>query len=184
MPTNHASNAIAFASNRIFTRAASLGHGLIGHYKKYGVIWALSVAALIVFQLFFKVGINVTESLPSKVFLITKFDRNVSKGDFVSFTWGGSDPYPKGVEFVKMVQGMPGDVVSYRGRWVFINDTFVAIAKTHSKSHKPLELGPSGVIPEGKYFVYATHPDSLDSRYALTGWIDQSSVRGRAYPIF
>ena len=184
MQKNHTPIAIAFASSPIFTRAACLGRELIGHYKKHWILWAMSIVALIAFQLFFKLGINVTESLPSKAFLITKFDHKVSKGDFVSFSWGGAEPYPKGVEFVKMVKGVPGDVVSYRGRLVFINDEFVAIAKPHSRTKKPLELGPSGVIPEGKYFVYATHPDSLDSRYALTGWIDQSSVRGRAYPIF
>ena len=53
------------------------------------------------------------------------------------------------------------------------------IAKTGQK----LALGPDGVIPEGHYFVYAPNSDSLDSRYALTGWISQKAVRGRPIPL-
>lgn len=165
-------------------RAKSLTQEVLEHYKKHWMPWAFVVAVCVLFQVFFKVGINVTESLPNRAFLVTKFDHQVQRGDYVSFAWNGTEPYPKGIEFVKIIKGVPGDVVSYRGRWVFINGQFVAVAKAFSKTQKPLELGPSGVIPEGKYFVYATHPDSLDSRYALTGWIDQSAVLGRAYPIF
>lgn len=183
MSNFHASDALA-ASCKWSKRARFLAHELITHYKKYWTIWASSIAVVLTFQLFFKLGINVTESLPFKAFVVTKFDHKVSKDDYVSFAWEGSGPYPKGIEFVKIVKGVPGDVVSYRDRLVFINGEFVAIAKSQSKTGKPLELGPSGVIPQGTYFVYAPHPDSLDSRYAVTGWIGQSAVRGRAYPIF
>lgn len=184
MQKTHPANRLVVAPNSWSVRAQLLANQVIGHYQKHWLIWATTISLVVLFQVFFKVGVNVTESLPDKAFLVTKFDHKLSRGDFVSFSWEGNEPYPKGIEFVKIIKGVPGDVVSYRGRWVFVNDEFVAIAKTHSKTHKPLELGPSGVIPEGKYFVYASHPDSLDSRYALTGWIDQGAVRGRAYPIF
>jgi conjugal transfer pilin signal peptidase TrbI len=32
--------------------------------------------------------------------------------------------------------------------------------------------------------VRAPHPDSLDSRYALTGWIAEDQIIGRAYALF
>ena len=35
-----------------------------------------------------------------------------------------------------------------------------------------------------RYYVQAGHPDSLDSRYALTGWIHRSQIIGRARALF
>jgi conjugal transfer pilin signal peptidase TrbI len=32
--------------------------------------------------------------------------------------------------------------------------------------------------------VRAPHPDSLDSRYALTGWVTQAQIIGRAHVLF
>jgi conjugal transfer pilin signal peptidase TrbI len=48
----------------------------------------------------------------------------------------------------------------------------------------PLELGPTGILPAGRYYVRAPHPDSLDSRYWLTGWISDAQIIGRAYALF
>jgi conjugal transfer pilin signal peptidase TrbI len=165
-------------------RSIGLVQQLRGHFQKFWLLWLIPLAITVVFQTFFKVGINVTNSLPQSAFLVTKFDQQLKRGDYLSFSWTGAYPYPMGVEFIKIVKGMPGDVVSYKGRDVFINGEYVATAKPFSQSRKALELGPSGVIPVGKFFVYATHPESLDSRYALTGFIDRTAVRGRAYPIF
>jgi conjugal transfer pilin signal peptidase TrbI len=47
-----------------------------------------------------------------------------------------------------------------------------------------LTLGPTGVIPPGHYFVWTPHRDSLDSRYALTGWIKDAQLQGKSIPLF
>ena len=39
-------------------------------------------------------------------------------------------------------------------------------------------------LPAGRYYVRAPHPDSLDSRYRLTGWISDAQIIGRAYALF
>ncbi len=39
-------------------------------------------------------------------------------------------------------------------------------------------------MPIGSYYVRAPHPDSLDSRYALTGWVSLSQIFGRAHALF
>ena len=41
-----------------------------------------------------------------------------------------------------------------------------------------------GVIPAGHYYVYAPHKDSLDSRYALVGWISEEEIIGRTFSLF
>lgn len=165
-------------------RTVTLLHNMGSYYRQHWPIWLAVVLAVITFNIFFKVGINVSESLPDKAFVVAKYDHKIERGNYVSFAWNGSGPYGKGLEFVKIIRGVPGDVVTLEGRKVFINGEYVATAKELSKTRQPLELGPTGVIPPGKYFVFAPHPDSLDSRYALTGWIDEEAILGRAYPIF
>ena len=154
------------------------------HYQRYWRWWLAYVLCIFVFTAFFKVGINVTESLPEKIYLVSKWEKSVVKGQYVSFKWHGGGPYGKDWEFIKIVRGVPGDVVKFEGQKVFINDEFVAEAKTHSKYGQPLVIGPQGLIPAGQFFVFTPHKDSLDSRYALAGWIDEKAVVGRAYGLY
>lgn len=145
----------------------------------YRFSWFAAVASLVLLAQFFMVAINVSKSLPERVFIIGKWDSQPRRGEYMQFAWNGADPYPAGLQFVKVIRGVPGDVVSWSGRKVYINGEFVAEAKTHSSTGKPLRPGPSGEIPPGHYFVFAPHPDSLDSRYENTGWIESSRFRGR-----
>ena len=39
-------------------------------------------------------------------------------------------------------------------------------------------------LPEDRFFVWTPHPDSLDSRYEVTGWIARDQVLGRARVLF
>jgi conjugal transfer pilin signal peptidase TrbI len=165
-------------------RAMWLWRALSVYFSRHWKNWAIGVLCLLLFNAMFKVGINVTESLPQKVFIVTKFNHHVERGDYMSFVWHGTAHYRKGFNFVKIVRGVPGDTVSFIGRDVYVNGQFVAQAKPKSLKGEPLELGPSGVIPLGKYFVYATNKDSLDSRYALTGWIDEKNIIGKAYGLY
>lgn len=154
------------------------------HYLRHWRWWSAYLLCLVLFTVFFKIGINATESLPEKVYLVSKWETTVVKGQYISFKWHGGGPYGKGWEFIKIVKGVPGDVVRFEGRKVFINDEFVAEAKPFTKHGQPLDLGPQGTIPPGKFFVFTPHKDSLDSRYAMAGWIDEKAVVGRAYGLY
>ena len=135
------------------------------------------------FQCHYAVGINCSPSLPYHAFLIHKGEA-VAKGQFVAFRWAGGGPYPAGVTFVKIVVGMAGDHVTRIDRDYYVNDIAVGTAKTVSRKGVTLEPGPVGILPPGRYYVRAPHPDSLDSRYALTGWISEEQIIGRAYALF
>ncbi len=136
---------------------------------------------------FFTVGINLDHSLPGHVFLIHKGEMP-AKGKFVGFRFQGFPPYfPQGAIFVKILAGVPGDVVrvvddgciKYR-----VNRIVIGCAKPRTRDGKTLLLGPVGEIPRGRYAVRGTHPDSLDSRYAAVGWIRRGQIIGRAYRLF
>lgn len=160
-----------------------LSASLLNHMRKRWLYWLVPVGLYLLAAVFFKLGVNATESLPQRYFLVKKYDRHdFYRGDYISFTWHGG-VYPKGLEFVKIVAGVPGDTVAIDGRSIYINGTLVAVAKERSKKGLPLAVGPSGVIPPGKVFVLTNHPDSLDSRYAITGWISEQAIIGKAIPL-
>jgi conjugal transfer pilin signal peptidase TrbI len=135
---------------------------------------------------------NITDSLPDQVFLTLKhWSGPIQKGDYVAFEWHGGGPFPKGIHFVKLIAGVPGDVVTMdaeRNFWlngaggvVPGSGELLGWAKPRSRTGEALDPGPVGVIPPGYYYVRAPHPDSLDSRYALTGWIHESEIIGKSY---
>ena len=154
------------------------------HFKRLWWAWVLAVLCLWGFSHYYWVGINITKSLPQRFFFIKKTDLSVARDDIISFRWDGGPPYPKGITFTKIAKGVPGDVVTVQGRDFYINGQFVASAKPYSKMGEPLALGPTGVIPPDHYFVWTPHIDSLDSRYALTGWIKAEQLQGKSIPLF
>jgi len=149
--------------------------------RKY--VWLFALVAPIVASQFVSLSLNVTESLPERFFVIVK-GASVARGDYVAFRWHGGGPYREGTTFVKIVAGVAGDSVTEENRAFYVNGEPVGVAKTHSRTGMPLEPGPTGIIQEGHLYVRATHKDSLDSRYSLTGWIRRSEVIGKAYAIF
>lgn len=165
------------------TRTTSLAIALAQHLRRQGLAWALVLLAAFLFRIQFTIGINASPSLPCHLFLI-HVGEMPARDDYVAFTWHGGGPYRAGITFVKILTGLPGDTVTTSGRTFFVNDRPVGVAKRTSRIGTPLEPGPVGTLPEGRYYVRAPHPDSLDSRYAITGWISRDRILGRAYALF
>jgi conjugal transfer pilin signal peptidase TrbI len=162
---------------------AALRIGLVHHLVRWSAAYLLLAAAAAWFEAHYTLAVNVTESLPYRLFLIHK-DEQPERGQYVAFRWRGGGPYPTGVTFVKEVAGVPGDLVTRIDRDFFVNGRPVGQAKPTSRLGAPLEPGPTGTLPEGAYYVRAPHPDSLDSRYQLAGWISQAQIVGRAHALF
>ena len=167
--------------------------------KRYGIVLAILVGFIVAFSSRFTIGVNVTESLPHTLYLIDKANRNVVLGDYVAFSWKSNknacplgsansdcapNPIPDNTTLIKTVQGVAGDRVSIIEQTVFINQKAVSVIKTHTKDGSHLLPVTGGVIGEGQLYVHADHPDSLDSRYLIPGLIDESQIKGKAYPIF
>ncbi|MFY9328972.1 MAG: S26 family signal peptidase [Georgfuchsia sp.] len=145
------------------------------------VLWGM--AACLAFGRVYLVALNLTESLPGTVFLIEK-DVMPQRGELVAFRWEADWPYPRGCIFVKKLVGLSGSVVSVSGRDFFVDGNSVGRAKERARTGEPLDIGLIGTIPEGHYYVAGSHPDSLDSRYRLTGWVGRNQIIGKAHRIF
>lgn len=150
-----------------------------------GICYAVFFVAVLMLSIkpWFDVSVNLTKSLPGTVYLVKKGGA-FNKGDKVAFLWMGGATYPKGSVFIKIVSGMPGDVVRVSNNKFWVNETYIGEAKSHSKAGVPLSRAKAGVIDDGSYFVSTPSKDSLDSRYALTGNIRAQQIIGRAYEVF
>lgn len=155
--------------------------------RRYAVFFLIGVVIAVVFSRYYGVAINVSYSLPHKLYLIDKSYKSVNRfkhGDYVAFAWQG-DFYPIGTQVLKEVAGLPGDTVTQRNRQFFINEKGVGYAKEKSLDGMPLEANRfNGVLPEKFMWIKGNHKDSLDSRYQITGLIHSGQIIGRAYPIF
>jgi conjugal transfer pilin signal peptidase TrbI len=153
------------------------------HLRRWGLAYAAALAGALWFHNHYALGLNATHSLPGTLYLIER-GAPPQRGEHVAFRWAGGGPYPAGVTFIKVLAGQPGDTVARHGATFVVAGAALGQAKPTSRRGEPLEPGPTGTLPEGRYFVFAPHPDSLDSRYALTGWIAREQIIGRARAIF
>ena len=149
------------------------------------VILVLALAAYAGGQVLkrYRFALNETDSLPNWAFIVDQSQRNPKRGELVVFMAPPNPFYPPGMAFGKIVGGVPGDLVERHGRGFYVNGRFIGLAKTRARDGRVVEPGPVGRIPPGRYFVYTPNKDSLDSRYALVGWVPQQRILGLATPV-
>ena len=105
----------------------------------------------------------------------------IKKGDMVYLSANfAPDFFPKDIELLKLIGAGPGDVVSRRGETVFINQEAAGDLLAHQPSY--LEDGASLIIEEGHYWLLASSPMALDSRYF--GPVESELFLGRGYALF
>jgi len=155
------------------------------HFCRYSILYLWSFVAYVAFANYFIISINVSVSLPGSLYLIHKGEKP-KRGDFVAFNYTGDGLYQINSKFLKRLDGIPGDVISanepFVGYWdYFVNGKLVGRAQPKSTTGNPLQPGPTGIIPAGKYYVTGTHPYSLDSRYDLVGWVTEQLLAAPFY---
>ena len=107
------------------------------------------------------------------------FGEEPKVGDRVLFEPPASLESP--VPYLKTVRGAPGMRISVGSDGtVFLDGEPVGRAKTHALDGRPLEPVAPGIIPPGRFYLYADHADSHDSRYAEIGLVPRDRIVGRA----
>lgn len=151
--------------------------------EKFVIGALIGGAAIYAFHSNYAFAYNLTPSLPYKAFFIKK-GAPVGRGDLVAFKWRGGLGYDRGSLIIKKVAAVGGDIVIKQGREFLVNGDVVAKALERTRTGQPVQAAAGGEVARGQYFVVATNPISLDSRYAKFGNVNQSEVIGRAYPIW
>lgn len=94
----------------------------------------------------------------------------------------------KGEGFVKYLIGVPGDRIEVIDHHVWLTTAKGRIdagyCKPHSRHGVPLTPIEPQVIPPGQVYMWAPHPDALDSRYAAMGLVPISAIAGRGVPLW
>ena len=161
-------------------------------YQKYllsNLIIACSmlIGIILLYQLFWKphfdLALNRTTSLPQKLFFIIKH-ASIQRGDFLAFYPPNNPLYGDKTPFLKQVGGISGDHVIEKNQEIYVNGKDMGHVFQRARNGTALHAGPTGVIPNGYYYVYTRNPKSYDSRYQSIGWISKSRVVGRAIPLF
>ncbi len=128
---------------------------------------------------------NYSESLPYH-FVVVKKGVKPSKKDQIFVFYVRDNPLLKvsKIKFIKLVGGLPGDVIDVHKKEIFINKNSIGLIKPYSKKGEPLHAVASSKIPQGKFFAYTPHKDSFDSRYKEIGLINEKDIIGVAFFAF
>jgi conjugal transfer pilin signal peptidase TrbI len=157
---------------------------LYAHFLRQYLSYMLLLLTYLVFSLRYEFAINVSMSLPGKLYLIEKATLP-HKGEYVAFTYQNDFIYPKGVHLLKRVAGVSGDSVQLRDHKHYVDGYFVGEARPFTSQGLPIQESEfTGVIPNGYYYAQADHPKSFDSRYAAIGLVASNCIIGRAYKLF
>lgn len=157
---------------------------LVTHVRRRWWAYAVAAAGFAYCAAHYRIALNMSDSLPESMYLVVLDSKPAAVGDFVAFEWQRNVFYRRDWTFVKRVAGVPGQKVTVANRTVYIDGKPVGYAKPNSMHGVPLYPIKEGVIPPGFVYAQAPHPDSLDSRYSVTGLIQSSRVVGKAYAIF
>jgi len=162
--------------NRVFTKR-NIFLVVSGAFLAVAALWALSNH--------YWFGINLSQSLPYKLVIIEK-NAHVQRGDYVVFNFEGTEiaGRVRGMPFFKRIAGVSGDVVSHEYRNIKINGVDVGRALTKTSEGESLNLISDTTIPDGMYYVQATHDMSFDSRYRQCGLIASRQIIGKAHIVF
>jgi conjugal transfer pilin signal peptidase TrbI len=154
------------------------------HVRRRWWAYAAAVPAFAWCFAHYRLALNMSDSLPQSMYVVVIGSKPTAVGEFVAFEWQRDRFYRRDWTFVKQVAGMPGQAVTVSERTVYIDGKPVGYAKAVSSHGVPLEPIQPGVIPDGFIYAAAQHPDSLDSRYSITGLIATERIVGKAYAIF
>ena len=91
------------------------------HLRRWSWVYLLVASVAFAFHARYEIGVNVTASLPYRLFVIDKAERP-ERSQFVAFRWPGGGPYARGVTFVKQIVGIPGDMVTRVNRSFFVSN--------------------------------------------------------------
>lgn len=93
-----------------------------------------------------------------------------------------TDYYPKDVQLLKLITGMPGDHVRLTEDAVFINGELIStITRNAFSLHAPYSANNNFILAEDQFWISGVNSSSVDSRYI--GPVDLSHIKGVAYAL-
>ncbi|TXI97959.1 MAG: hypothetical protein E6Q32_10910 [Neisseriales bacterium] len=163
------------------------------------ISWILIIGVYTVTR-FYQIQINASTSLPQTYWFVHVGDKTLHTGDYVVAKFHDQRMVnPDDYEFVvKQIAGMPEDIIAAHKMTVQMNlknhlwitwiydingQSFFVYNRLRRNVFTPLAES-NIVIPNNCYFTHGTQQPTFDSRYKEFGFICESQIYGKAYPIF
>lgn len=128
--------------------------------------------------------LNSDKCIPGSVFVVDTRQKHVNSGELVMFMSPQTDILPSGINIIKLVAGVEGDLVEI-GRFSVTNKKHRFSAPIDNAANAlnidVQKLIGTRTVENGGIFVLGTEPGSYDSRFF--GSIKTQQVIGRAYLI-
>lgn len=162
--------------NRDYRHAAILGSAIL----------LLAFAAKLFSAYIGYFGVNTMDCIKGRYFFVYRLDKNLKDKDYFAFHFKGSDLYPKGMEFIKIVACSQGEKLvtkhTPKGTAYFCESRLLGYACDRRKYlHCPQHKVFNSKIPQGCYFAIGTAYKAYDSRYY--GLVCKGII-GRAFKLF
>lgn len=135
----------------------------------------------------YRLAYNESDSLPGTLFLVRVGELpkcGPDAGAHAQFRMRNDARWYQGDRLLKVAKGCPGDVISIVDRQIYINDWLAGEAVPTLNDGTPMAMITAGVIAEGHFYMWASHPASFDSRYAEFNVIPSQQIIGTATRIF
>lgn len=140
------------------------------------VLVCVCAAALTVFECAFAVYVGASPSVYGKIFIMAR-GAIPKPGDLAVFSSEKHHPVLRGRTLIKYVGALQGEKVRVCRDYVVVGRRKLFL----EGGRRPID---ARCVPEGQVFVFGTHPESLDSRYASVGFLPMESCVGVVRGIF
>jgi conjugal transfer pilin signal peptidase TrbI len=144
-----------------------------------GAIFGIIITYIYYPKIPYRLGLIDTPSIYKKIVIYElKQPVDIQRDKLYVFSFSKDTRYfKKGDLFIKYTKCLPGDKLEVKGLKYYCNGKYFATAqKTDSKGRPVKHFVYSGIVPDGKVFMYAPHPRSYDSRY--WGFLDEDKIIG------
>jgi len=126
------------------------------------------------------IGINISKSVPFRVYSIDKTDKHFSCESYVLF-YLTKDPLnilPDKVKLVKRIACAPGMSLNSSKEEFICDGKLIAIRRDKAN----MKFSFNGTVPKGMYFMSGDHFRSYDSR--IWGFLNEKDIIAVVHPIF
>ena len=127
-------------------------HRLKDHVRRFGWIWLAVFLILSLVNNRWHLAMNRSHSLPFKLFVIERGQKDVKVGDYVAFEPKASSVGGYRLTFIKEVVCGPGQVLTRENRTFYCDGKELTTAKKRALNGNPLEATQPQVLGEDQSF--------------------------------
>jgi len=126
------------------------------------------------------IGINISESVPFRIYYIDRADKQYSCGKYILF-YLNKDPLnilPDNVKLVKRIACAPGMTLNSSNNEFTCDGKIIAVRRDKAN----MKFSFNGTVPQRRYFMSGDHFRSYDSR--IWGFLDEKDIIAVVHPFF